>query len=107
MPKGPAQAVDYIFSTNKYSSKSQDAINNIKSKFEENASAFGKYTGYELINTQAAGKDLQLLTFIVKHDRLPLVFKMLFYRPQDTWVIQNFSFVTDLDDVFKSGRPSN
>lgn len=96
---GPNQAVDYIFSTNKYASESQKEISNIKTKLQENAPLFGKYTGYELLNTKTAGKDLQLLTFIVKHDHLPLVFKLLFYRPQDTWEIQDFTFATDIDNI--------
>lgn len=98
---GPNQAVDYIFSTNKYASESQKEISNIKTKLQENAPLFGKYTGYELLNTKTAGNDLQLLTFIVKHDHLPLVFKLLFYRPQDTWEIQDFTFATDIDSILK------
>lgn len=101
---GPNQAVDYVFSTNKYASESQKDISNIKTKLQENAPLFGKYTGYELLSTKTAGKDLQLLTFIVKHDHLPLVFKLLFYRPESTWEIQDFTFATDIDNIL---TPSN
>ena len=99
--EGPSQAVDYLFSTNKYSEESKKDINSIKDKLRDNGPAFGAYSNYELLSTKMAGKDLELLTFIVKYDRLPLVFKLLFYKPADEWRIQDLTFDTNLEVMLK------
>ena len=91
---GSNQAVDYLFSTNHYSADSKSEIESIKAKLYESAPSFGQFSGYELISTKMGGKDLELLTFIVKFDRLPLIFKLLFYKPGIDWRIQNFIFNT-------------
>ena len=97
--EGAEKAVDYLFATNKFSADSKKDIDIIKDKFKEYGSSFGDYSDYELVSTKMAGKDLELLTFIVKHDRLPLVFKLLFYKFDKEWRIQNFTFNTDLDNT--------
>jgi hypothetical protein len=96
---GPSQAVDYLFSTNNYSSEKTKGIENIKDQFTEFSPSFGKYTGYELISSKNVGKDFVILTYIVKHDRLPLFFRLTFYKPSDKWKIQDFIFNTQMDKV--------
>jgi hypothetical protein len=92
------KAMDYLFSTNKYSTDSQDGIDNLKNSLKKTTPQLGKFLGYELIVKKTAGHDVMLLTFIVKHERLPLTFIILFYKPANDWQVQNFKFDDKIDE---------
>ena len=96
--EGSDKALDYIFSTNKYSGESQDAINNLKENLRKTVSFDGTFCGYELLSRKSAGQNFVLLTFLVKHDRDPLTFRFVFYKPIDKWQVQNFKFDNKIDD---------
>ena len=91
-------AMNYLFSTNKYSSDSQEGINNLKNNLTLSRSQVGKFIGYELLQKKVAGHDVELLTFLVKHERLPLTFRILFYKPSNDWQVQNFKFDDKVDE---------
>ena len=91
---GPSNAIDSLFMTNIYAADFKKEVDALKNKIQENLSSIGKFTGYQLLQTKSAGKDLILLVFIVKHERLPLIFKMLFYKPLDRWEIQDYRSTT-------------
>jgi len=97
------KAIDYLFSTNKYSNESQTQINTIKDNLTKTGPFVGPFSGYELLSSKGFGKDIMLLTFVVKYERTPLFFKFLFYKPHEKWQIQNFNFesksIEELKDV--------
>lgn len=99
------KAVNYLFATNKFSADLQDGINTLKTNLKESRPQLGKFLGYELVVKQIAGHDLEQLTFIVKHERLPLTFRMLFYRPSNDWQVEHFVFddkiSNELEDASK------
>ena len=39
-----------------------------------------------------------MLTFLVRHDRDPLTFRIVFYKPHVAWQVQNFKFDNKMDD---------
>ncbi len=39
-----------------------------------------------------------MLTYLIRHDREPLVFNFMFYKPNNEWHIQNFKFGNSIDD---------
>jgi hypothetical protein len=96
--KGPIEAVDYIFSTNKWMNESKDQIENVKFKLSGALKQLGDYNGYNLITKKTAGDNLSLYTFMVRYDRQPLRFTMLFYKPNDQWRLQNFSYDYNIPD---------
>lgn len=96
--KGSNEALDNLYSTNKWVSRNQDAIDNLKSQLTNMQSLIGEYYGYEPITTKSAGKSLVLHSFLVKYDRQPLRFTFEFYKPKDDWTIFGFSYDEDLDD---------
>ena len=95
---GSDEALDYIFSTNKYSGDSQEAINNLKENLRKTVSFHGSFRGYELLSRKSAGQSFVMLTFLVKHDRDPLTFRIVLYKPIDKWQVQNFKFDNKMDD---------
>ena len=95
--KEPIKAVDYVFSTNKWLARKQDDVANLKNKLKNSLDLCGDYYGYELLSEKTAGQNIKMVTFVVRHDREPIRFTFLFYRPKDNWRLNNFSFDEDID----------
>jgi len=92
------EAIDYIFATNKWMDESKDQIEGVKLKLSSTLKLIGEYTGHNLIKKKTVGEYLTLYTFMVRYDRQPMRFNMLFYKPQDTWRLQHFSFDDNIED---------
>lgn len=99
--KGASEAVDYVFSTNKWMDESKDQIENVKFKLNNTLKLLGKYEGHNLITKKTVGEHLLLYTFIVRYDRQPLRFTMLFYNPSKDWRLYNFSYDDSFDEELK------
>ena len=95
---GSDKALDYIFSTNKYAGDSQEAIKTLKENLHKTATIDGAFWGYDLLSRKSAGQNFVMFTFLVIHDRDPLTFRILFYKPFDKWQVQNFKFDDKMDD---------
>jgi hypothetical protein len=92
------KAIDYIFSTNKYATNSQEGIDELKRSLKKTSTSAGAFWGYELLSKKSAGQGFIMLTFFVKYDRDPLTFRILFYKPHDSWQLQNFKFDNKMDE---------
>jgi hypothetical protein len=95
--KDPTKAVDYGFSTNKWLDRKQDEVANLKSKLKNLIDLCGDYYGYELLSEKTAGQNIKMVTYIVRYDREPIRFTFFFYKPKDTWRLNNFSYDEDMD----------
>ena len=94
------KALDYIFSNNPYM-KEESSIENledVKRQVKKASSQIGKFFGADLLATKSAGPNVLMLTYIARHDRQPLIFSLMFYRPDKTWQMQNFKFGSALDE---------
>jgi len=96
--KNANEAIDYIFSTNKWMDDSKDQIENVKFKLNGTLKLIGEYTGHSVIAKKTAGEHLTLYTFMVRYVRQPLRFTMLFYKPKNEWRLQNFSYDDKIDE---------
>tara|TARA_R110002111_G_scaffold129666_2_gene194472 strand:- start:787 stop:1233 length:447 start_codon:yes stop_codon:yes gene_type:complete len=97
--KGATIALDELYGTNEWISRSSDAISKVKTQLEGlNEDFVGKYYGYELILEKKLSDSYILMSYLVKYDRQPIRFTFQFYKPNDTWRIQSFSFDGDLDE---------
>lgn len=92
------KALDYLFSNSPYAEKITEAINNVKIKIKETIQQMGAFYGADLLTTKTAGKNIIMLTYIVRHDREPLVFNFMFYKPNKEWQMQNFKYANSIDD---------
>lgn len=95
--KGSDEALDYIFSTNKWMNNSQKSIDDIKYKLNGTIEQIGEYYGFYPIVTRTIKGHMELHTYIVKYNRQPLRFSFLLYKPNDTWRLQNFKYDDNLD----------
>ena len=104
--KSPADAVDYIFSTNKWMSESKDQVGNVKFKLNGTLKVIGNYYGQNLIAKKTVGEHLAFYTFLVRYDRQPLRYNFLFYKANDQWAILNFSYDDGIDEELKEAAKS-
>jgi hypothetical protein len=94
--KGTDSALDYLFGTNKWMDGSKDQIDGVKLKLNSTLKLLGEYQGYNLITKKSVADHLSLYTFMVRYDRQPLRFSILFYKPNDQWRLMNFSYDDNL-----------
>ncbi|MEO6150329.1 MAG: hypothetical protein ABIN95_03915 [Mucilaginibacter sp.] len=101
---GPVKAVDFISATNKLIS-SGDQIASLKVKLDSLHHKLGNYRGYGQITRKYVADDLYLCSYLVKYERQPLRFVFIFYRPDKNWILQSFSFDTDVvSELEESGK---
>jgi len=96
-------AIDYIFGSNK--SFSSEQITDLKSKLNTTLSAIGKFCGSEEITTKSTSPSLVYFSFLVKHEKQPLRFTFVFYRPKEKWLLYKFKFDDQVDtELEEAGR---
>lgn len=105
--KDPSQAIDYAFSTNKYFDLKSEMVVSLKSKLKNVAEQCGKYHGSEQISEKSVGQNLKLVSFFVLYERQPVKFIFTFYKPNEKWQLQNFSFDADFDDELEEAVKLN
>ena len=59
----PIKAVEYGFSTNKWSARKPDAITDLENKLKDLVSLLGDYYGYEELTEKSAGETTRWLRF--------------------------------------------
>jgi hypothetical protein len=94
-----ATALDYIFKTNKW--LNEDEVKSVKEKLDSLVSQLGGLKGHELIASKAIGGDYLLYSYLVKYERQPLRFILIYYKPAEKWQLQNFQFDYDLEPELK------
>lgn len=95
---GSDKALDYLFSNTNYATEISEGIEDIKRQLKKSVGLIGKYYGVDLLTTKTAGPNLTMLTFLVRHDREPLVFYLMFYKPNNKWQMQNFKYGNSIDN---------
>ena len=96
--EGSDQAVDYVFSTNKWLNGEKTTVEAIKTQLKKGIAIIGQYYGYELAEKKSMGENYVLLSYILRYDRQPIKFVFILYRPNKDWQIQNLKFDDRLDD---------
>lgn len=96
--KNADAALDYIFGTNKWMDESKNDIESVKFKLNSTIKQLGDYQGFNTITKKTLGEHLVLYTYMVRYDRQPLRFSMLFYKPNDQWRLMNLSYDYNLGD---------
>lgn len=96
--EGSDKALDYLFSNTSYATLITEGIEDTKRQLKKSVGLIGKFHGVDLLTTKTAGPNLTMLTFLVRHDREPLVFNLMFYKPNNKWQMQNFKYGNSIDD---------
>ena len=97
--KGASEAVDKLYATNPWTTRIQDAINNVKTQFERfDKELVGEYYGYEKLTEKKLGESYSLYSYFIKFDRQFLRLTFQFYKPKDEWRLASFKFDDSFDD---------
>lgn len=97
--RGPAQAVDYIFSNNPYIYEKKDSVGALKDKVARLEEMLGKEHGQVLIQDRQFADTVRTISYLVKYDRQPLRFTFVFYKAQNRWVTYQFNFDDLMDET--------
>lgn len=92
------QAIDYIFATNKYLESAQQQVVAIKEKMKTITSVIGSYYGYDIIGLYGSAERFIYIRCLVRHDRQPLFFTFLLYKPDSKWQLQTLRFDDKLEE---------
>ncbi|MCG8307491.1 MAG: hypothetical protein MI975_08875 [Cytophagales bacterium] len=92
------EAVDFIFSTNDFSSTSSEQIDNIKAQLVNSAKLLGKLHGKDNIKIKKIEDTVELHSFLLRYDLQPIRFTFIFYKPSNEWRLQNFLFDDEILD---------
>ena len=92
------KALDYLFSNTIYAKDISEGIEDVKRQLKKTAGQIGKFYGADLLTTKTASANVLMLTYLVRHDREPLVFNIMFYKPNNKWQMLNFKYGNSIDD---------
>jgi hypothetical protein len=91
-----SNAVDYIFTTNSYTSKNPQLPAIKKTliiKLDSLRENIGQYTGRDIITEKSTTDNFVLISYLVKHQYQPVRFTFVFYRPEESWML--YKFISD------------
>lgn len=101
---GTNKAIDYIFSSNA-SLSNVNQLANLKSKLDSTRQQIGNFNRQELITQKNSSNSLVLFSYLVKHDKQPLRFTFIFYKPKNNWTLYKFKFDDETDtELEESGK---
>ena len=91
---GIESAIDTLYSTNKWMTKNQDAIENLKKQMiqELDTGSIGEYHGQELLLNKKLTDNYRILRYVVRFGRQPIKFTFQFYKPNKEWKIYSFRY---------------
>ena len=97
--KGASTAIEKLYATNPWTSRVQDAINNVKTQLERfDKELVGDYHGYEKLTMKKLGESYVLYSYFIKFDRQFLRLTFQFYKPADQWRLSSFQFDDSFDE---------
>ncbi|WP_371195162.1 hypothetical protein [Glaciecola sp. SC05] len=92
------EAVDSIYSTNKWMTQKTDDIQNVKTQLQNLQALVGEYHGKEELGSEELKERLIYVSYLAMFERQPIRLEFVFYRPQEDWIIYSFSFDDTIDD---------
>lgn len=92
------KAIDYIFSNNPYSNDIAEGIEDVKRQLKKLIGQIGNYYEADLLGTKTAGANVILYSFLVRHDKQPLIFNIMFYKPNEKWQMQSFKYLSNTSE---------
>ena len=90
--EGFDQAIDSLFTTNKWILMNQESVNSIKTQLSTLTPKLGSYYGYEPLTAQKTGTCYEYYTYLVKYERQPVRFHFAFYEVNGKWILQTFKY---------------
>lgn len=64
---------------------------------------FGAPLGYEYVRTEKVGNSIQRLLFVMRFEKAPMRWLLVFYRTEKGWVSTDFKFDGNVQALFPEG----
>ncbi|WP_183568090.1 hypothetical protein [Mucilaginibacter sp. SP1R1] len=93
---GTSRAIINIFKTNPLVDST--SLKGLIAKIDTTRSLIGLYIGKELIVQRKASNSLVLYSYLVKHQKQPVRFTFMFYKPKNDWLIYRLYFDDQVDN---------
>ena len=61
----------------------------------------GKPISFDLLETQSVGEHFYKITYLLKYDRIALIWNINYYQPDKGWKLVDISFNGDINSLFK------
>ncbi|MEZ9233865.1 hypothetical protein AB4259_22705 [Vibrio amylolyticus] len=94
----PIDAVDSIYSSNKWTAHKTDDLHTVKTQLQNLTSLVGEYHGKVKIGEYHVAERLYHISYLALYDRQPVRLEFVFYKPKNNWVLNGFSFDDEIDD---------
>jgi hypothetical protein len=94
--EGTSKAIINIFKTNPLVDST--SLRGLIAKIDTTRGLIGLYVGKELIVQRKASNSLVLYSYLVKHQKQPVRFTFMFYKPKNDWVIYRLYFDDQVDN---------
>lgn len=94
--EGTSRAIVNIFKTN--SAVDSLSLKGLIAKIDTTRGLIGLYIGKELIVQRKASNSLVLYSYLVKHEKQPVRFTFMFYKPKNEWLIYRLYFDDQVDN---------
>ena len=92
------EAVDSIYSTNKWMGNKSDEIQNVKTQMQNLQNLVGEYHGKVKLGEESLEDRLTYISYLTMFERQPVRLEFVFYRPKDKWIIYSYSFDDNIDE---------
>lgn len=94
--EGTSRAIVNIFKTN--AAVDSASLSGLIAKIDTTRGLIGMYIGKELIVQRKASNSLILYSYLVKHEKQPVRFTFMFYKPKNEWLIYRLYFDDQVDN---------
>ena len=101
-PTNTDKAIDVLFSENKWMQQKEGEILTLKNQLKSPQSLLGNYISYEKVREDYLGNSLKQVIYLVKHERQPLRFILVFYKINNDWSTYTFSFDDEFEEEFRA-----
>ncbi|MGF7040975.1 hypothetical protein [Mucilaginibacter lappiensis] len=102
---GTSRAIINIFKTNPLVDST--SLKGLIAKIDTTRGLIGMYIGKELIVQRKASNSLVLYSYLVKHEKQPVRFTFMFYKPKSDWVIYRLYFDDQVDNELEESAKIN
>jgi hypothetical protein len=93
-----AEAIDYIFSTNAYVKGMVDQINQVKSHYSSTRDMIGLFIDKKKLFEREVAGIFVFQYYLVAYERQPLAMRFWYYKPLDSWVLQQYEFEANVEE---------
>lgn len=109
MAGGPNDAYDRLLAGTQIGAR-DELVRDLKTKTGELESRYGRYRGFERLETRRLGQDLVLLRYVLKCENYPVLWHFTFYRAtpatdgtslRDNWKLISLKFDTQFEQFAK------